>query len=153
MKTSLICIQFTVLIVISSCITYKEYDEESFSNYSWSSGQQLTFKPLIEDAPSSYELGLGIRHVYGLRNSHINITIKSISPSGIIKTENHDFFLKDGNGNYLSSCAGDMCDLETYVNNDLLLEEAGEYTFFLSHNMPSNISGILAFGLLLNENN
>jgi gliding motility-associated lipoprotein GldH len=148
--------QFSILILITtlvvlSCSTYKEYDENSFPSIAWEAGQTITFNPNIEDMSKTYRLGFGMRHVYGLSNSSIKITVKAISPSGNATMASYDFMIKDPDGDYLGSCAGDTCDLEAFVSEDLKFNETGEYTFMLSHNSRKSISGIMALGLIIDE--
>lgn len=152
MKTNPFLFFIAILIVVSSCSTYSEYDESSFPTRVWQSEQTIEFKPTIEDNSKSYQLGLGIRHMYGIKNSKINITVQSISPSGTTEVKNYDLLIKDEDGDYISSCAGDLCDLETFVNSDFSFKETGEYTFILSHNERAKIPGVMAIGLVIDEN-
>lgn len=152
MKTNFLLILFATLMFISSCTTYSEYDEESFPTHVWQLGQKIEFKPTIEDNSKTYRLGLGLRYMYGFKNSKINVTIQSISPSGTTEIENHDFLIKQEDGDYIGSCAGDLCDLETVVNSSFSFKETGEYTFVLSHNEQDKIAGVLGVGLIIDEN-
>lgn len=140
-----------VSAALVGCSTYKKYDEESFPNYSWEQGQEVKFTPIIEDNTTSYRLGIGLRHFYGMSRPKVNINVKYISPSGIIKTEVYDLLIKEDN-NYVGSCAGDLCDLETFVNDEIYFAETGEYTLILSHNESYKVAGIMALGLIVDQN-
>ena len=75
--------------------------------------------------------------------------VKSISPSGNATLETYDFVIKDEEGNYLSSCVGDMCDLETFVASGLQFQETGEYTFMVSYSGKYGLAGVTALGLII----
>jgi len=143
----------TLLIFLSACSTYKEYNEDAFPEFTWEPGQEVEFKPVIEDISSSYSLGLGLRHVYGFRQSKINVSIRIIAPSGNQSITAYHFKIKDADGEYVGSCAGDMCDLETIVDENFVFTELGEHRMILSHDEGENlISGVMAVGLVLDKN-
>ncbi len=147
--------RITTLLLVSvafiGCSTFKKYDEESFPNYSWEHGQEVEFTPMIEDNSTSYRLGIGLRHFYGMTQASVNINVKYISPSGSTKMEVYDLLIKEDD-NYVGSCAGDLCDLETFVNDEIYFAETGEYTLILSHNESYKVAGIMALGLIVDQN-
>lgn len=146
---------FTLLVLIflsTSCDrVYREYDKDSFPTYTWKSGQEVTFNPTIEDATKSYELVLGLRHVYGLKIRTLPINLLQISPSGKETSKEYQLTLIDDKGEYISSCGGDLCDIEVIVESNLKFEETGEYKYVVTHSMPiDRIPGIMEVGLIIN---
>lgn len=138
---------------IAACHDYKEYNKESFPTYAWKAGQEIKFHPTIDDISKSYELTLGIRHLFGFQPSSLGIRVKSVSPSGKEVTKEYDFQIRDASKEYIGSCGGDLCDLETVVDEQLRFEEPGQYTFIISHTMNTDkISGVMEFGLILDKN-
>jgi gliding motility-associated lipoprotein GldH len=138
----------------TSCHFYKEYDKESFSTYSWNDGQEVIFTPKIEDNAKSYQIMLGLRHHYGFQIKSFGVNIKIVSPSGKESSKDYDLKIKDENNKPIGSCAGDMCDLETVVFDDLKFEEVGEYKISISHNESGyRIPGIMEVGLIIDEKN
>ena len=144
---------FTIVLLTTSCgHVYKEYDKESFPTYSWKYGQEIVFNPSIEDINKSYDLILGIRHLYGFQLSGINVTVKSISPSGKETSKDYDFKIMKSDGKYIGSCGGDLCDLETMVDENIKFEEPGQYKYVITHNVQvDRIPGIMEFGLIIDE--
>ncbi len=142
-----------MIVVLMSCNRiYREYDKESFPNYIWENGQKITFKPTIKDVTKSYQIVLGLRHVYGLKLRTLAINVEQISPSGKTITKEHQLTLIDDRGEYISSCGGDLCDIEVAVESGVKFQEAGEYTFIITHNMPlDRLPGIMEVGLIINE--
>ena len=150
-KLKLILLSSSLIIALTACTTYKEYNEDAFPNYAWEPNQIVTFKPNIEDIDKIYRMGFGMRHVYGLANNSINITVRSTSPSGKTAVSNYDFMIMDKDGDYLGSCAGDMCDLESFVSEYLKFDEPGEHIFELTYNGKYRVSGVTAIGLIIDE--
>lgn len=142
-----------VLALSSSCHFFKEYDKESFPTYTWKSGQEIIFQPTIEDVGKTYSMSLGIRHLFGFDAKSVKVSIKVISPSGKEKSKNYELQIRDQNNEYLANCGGDLCDLETVVDETISFDEPGVYTFVITHGHPDmKISGIMEFGLILDEN-
>ncbi len=142
-----------VLALGSSCHSYKEYDKESFPTYTWKSGQEIIFRPTIEDVGKTYSMSLGIRHIFGFEASSINVSVKVISPSGKEKSKNYELQIRDKNNEYIASCGGDLCDLETVVDENISFDEPGEFTFVITHGHPGmKIAGIMELGLILDGN-
>ncbi|MBL7870782.1 MAG: gliding motility lipoprotein GldH [Cyclobacteriaceae bacterium] len=143
----------TIVLLTASCgHVYRKYDKKSFPTYSWKYGQEIIFTPTIEDINKSYNLVLGIRHLYGFQLSRINVTIKSISPSGKEMIKDYEFNILKSDGKYIGSCSGDMCDLEAVVDENIKFEEAGQYKYVITHNVQvEKIPGIMEFGLIIDE--
>jgi gliding motility-associated lipoprotein GldH len=141
-----------ITISFTSCHTYKEYNKDAFGNYTWGSAQEIVFKPVIEDVTKTYTLSVGIRHMYGLQFETMSVTVKIIAPSGKEEKQVHDFKLMKGPDQYVGSCAGDLCDLETVVNNNLKFTESGEHQLIVTHNFSGNkIPGIMEVGVIIDE--
>jgi hypothetical protein len=95
---------------------------------------------------------VGIRHMYGLQFETMSVTVKIIAPSGKEEKQVHDFKLMKGPDQYVGSCAGDLCDLETVVNNNLKFTESGEHQLIVTHNFSGNkIPGIMEVGVIIDE--
>ena len=144
---SILCFSFT------ACHYYKKYDKESFPTYTWKEGQEIIFHPTIDDTNTSYQLTLGIRHLFGFQPSSIGIRVKSIAPSGREVTKEYDFQIRNANKKYIGTCGGDLCDLETAVDNDIRFEEKGQYTFILTPVLNTEkVPGVMEIGLILDKN-
>jgi gliding motility-associated lipoprotein GldH len=116
----------------------------------WKYDQEINFKPIIEDVNKTYKLTLGIRHLYGFQLNSINVTVRSISPSGKESTKDYELKIKDSEGKYISNCGGDLCDLEVMVDENIKFEEVGEYKYSVTHNVQADrIPGIMELGLII----
>jgi gliding motility-associated lipoprotein GldH len=142
---------FCLLITAISCNqVYKKWEKESFSTLSWKPEKALKFYPEIDDTTKTYELTLGVRHMFGSRLDRVALIVTTVSPSGKEQVKNYTLTLKDEAGNALASCAGNMCDLESVVNPSLKFSEPGKYAFIITPDPASgNIVGIMEFGFIL----
>jgi gliding motility-associated lipoprotein GldH len=139
------------LLATSCNHVYKEYDKESFPTYTWGE-QKIKFSPTIEDFSKSYRLILGIRHLYGFQLGSIEVTIKTISPSGKEVVKHYELKIKDSANRYLAKCSGDYCDLETVIEDHLSFTEGGQYTYVITHNGNAEIiPGVMELGLIIDE--
>ncbi len=142
------------MLIFSCNHVYKEYDKQSFPTYSWQHGQSIIFTPTIEDIHKSYSLTLGIRHLYNFQLPSILVSVKMISPSGKESTKDYELKIKDANDKNIGSCGGDLCDLEVAVDDTVQFDEAGQYKYLITHNVPVNrIPGVMEFGLIIDMNN
>ena len=131
---------------------YKEYNKESFPTYVWKQGQEISFNPTIADINKRYKLTLGIRHLYGFKLNGIKEPVRSAAPSGKETTKDYELKIKDSEGKYISSCGGDLCDLEVMVDENIKFEEVGEYKYSVTHNVQTDrIPGVMEFGLIIDE--
>lgn len=139
-----------IALLIFSCHVYKQYDKESFPNYVWKAGQEIKFNPTIDDISETYSLTLGIRHLFGFQPRGIRVSVRSVSPSGKEISKEYELKIKDSEGEYLSKCGGDLCDLETMVDSKIKFEEAGAYTFSITPDFQDDkIAGVMEVGLIL----
>jgi gliding motility-associated lipoprotein GldH len=150
-RSALKLLLFTLLL--TSCDrVYREYDKDSFPTYTWQNGQEVIFNPAIEDVTKSYELVLGLRHVYGLKIRTLAINVRQISPSGKESSKEYQLKLIDDRVEYIGSCGGDLCDIEVAVESGVKFDEAGKYKYIVTHNMPlDRIPGIMEVGLIINK--
>jgi gliding motility-associated lipoprotein GldH len=141
-----------LLMLTASCHSYKEYDKESFATYTWKD-QEVSFTPEIEDITKSYRIILGLRHHYGLQTKSFGVNLKIVSPSGKESSKDFDVTIMDDKNKPVGSCAGDICDLETVVFDNLKFDEAGKHKVSISHTKEGFIiPGIMEVGLIIDEN-
>lgn len=77
--------------------------------------------------------------------------MKIISPSGKQTQKGYSFDVINPSGEYLASCAGDLCDLEIIVDENLLFPETGQYQLIVAHTEQQSIRGIMEFGMIIRK--
>jgi gliding motility-associated lipoprotein GldH len=152
-KTIAFCIVPLILFVSCNHV-YKEYNKESFPTYSWNDGQEITFSPKIESVDKAYQLTVALRHHDRMQMKALGITIKMISPSGKENVKDYRLKIKDSQNKNIANCAGDICDLESVVEESFKFDEAGEYKILITHNEKGfKVPGIMEVGLIVDQNN
>lgn len=141
-----------IVFILTACDeVYRKWEKESFANRTWRRGQELIFTPKINDITTTYELVLGVRHIFGARISTLPVVVRMVAPSGKESTNQFTLRLTSEEGRRLADCAGDLCDLEVPVG-ELAFTEPGEYRFIITHQSRNEVvRGIMEFGLILRE--
>ena len=131
---------------------YKEYNKD-FSTLQWEKSKKIDFIPEIPDTVHTYKITLALRHVHGFQFRDMAVKLSSISPSGKSNSKDYTFPVMKGETEYLSQCAGDICDLETVIETNAHFNEAGKYTYTVEHLMPVDLlPNVMEFGLLIEKN-
>jgi gliding motility-associated lipoprotein GldH len=141
----------SIVIFCNSCDhVYKQYKKEQFTMYRWQKNEPVIFEPEIINVDDAFKITIGLRHIYGFRLPKIPVRILTISPSGGQEIKQYELQIKDAKGSYIGSCAGDLCDFETVIEESIRLKEAGKYQYKVFHDLPvETITGILEVGLII----
>lgn len=128
------------------------YDEHysDFPEYQWTASHEVMFTPEIKDTTATYMLGVYFSHVYGFPFRTMGLRITTTAPSGKQSYKDYYFDVIGEGNDYISTCAGDYCDMETELEQGLLFSEAGTYTLSVQPLMPRNpVNGVMAVGIYL----
>lgn len=80
------------------------------------------------------------------------INVVEVAPSGKETSKEYQLTLMDDRGEYVSSCGGDLCDIEAVIESDVKFSEPGVYNYFITHNMPlERIPGVMEVGFIINK--
>jgi len=137
------------------CVNHKIYEEyKKFEKYSWHRFDFLEFKVPIEDPDIAYNIYISIRHLpeFSLKELPVNVTI--YSPSGEIRSAEYKLDLLDNDGNRLSECLGDFCDINILIRDDYIFSEPGIFKFRIENKWPKlDLPGIMEVGLMIKKSN
>jgi len=127
-----------------------ENHESDFPDRRWEKNHIIEFNPNITDTGVEYRIYLALRHVYGFQFQNMIVKVTSTSPSGIKAVKNYEFQVLGENNEYLSDCSGDICDLETVIEESVKYTESGVYTYTVEHQMPVDpLPNVMEFGLII----
>ncbi len=130
---------------------YKSH-EKNLPNHRWHKDNVLEFNPNITDTVSSYRVYLALRHVYGFQHPGMKVKVTTITPSGQKETKTYTFPVFGKEQQYLSDCSGDICDLETVIEEGLVFKESGKYQYLIEHNMDVDpVRNVMSFGLIIEK--
>jgi len=145
---------FFVAIFFTSCNKNKVYEEHktNFPQFRWEKSNVVEFNPEIIDTTSNYKITVALRHVFGFNLKSIKIDLEIISPSGKKITNEYILSFYDDEGNLLSLCAGDICDMEQLIEDDFSFNETGTYEINIYHLMNINpLPNIMEVGLIIEK--
>ena len=147
---------FVILIVtfiLSSCgnkTVFEEYKE--FDNLSWGRFDFLDFEVPIENVDTEYDIFVAVRHLPEIPYKELKINLTIYLPSDEMRTVDHVFELVDKEGNKLSKCLGDFCDISFPVRKNFVFSEPGIVKFRIENKFTkTQMPGILEVGLILKE--
>jgi gliding motility-associated lipoprotein GldH len=142
-----------MILLLTSCKhVFKEYEREAFPTYSWNDAQTVVFHPKIEDVNKSYQITIGLRHLYGLQLKSIPVSVTIKAPSGKEMKKDYTVALRDSENKNIGSCAGEMCDVESVFLDHYKFEEIGEHEVTIAHTESGyRIPGIMEVGLIIDE--
>jgi len=153
MKSKTILILF-LLFLFSSCqkgLVYKEY--HTFDNYTWGRFDKIRFEIPIEEDGLTADIIFTIRHITQYPYDNLPVNMILTTPSGEERIMEKDIPLKDKEGEFLGSVAGDLWDLEEVIWPKFYFTEKGKYTLEFENLIPKmGIPGLMDIGVKVKRN-
>ncbi len=141
------------LILAFSCqkgIIYKEYHK--FDNYTWKRFEKVKFSIAVEEARTTADIVLTIRHITQYPYDNLPVNIILTTPSGEERIVEKDIQLKDENDAFKGDVAGDLWDVEEILWPKFYFTEAGTYELELENLIPKmGIPGLVDIGVYLKK--
>jgi len=146
-----IIVIFVITFLLSSCGNRTVFEEyKKFDNLSWQRFDYLNFKVPIENTDAEYDILVAFRHLPEIPYREIRINFTFYLPSGEMRTSDHIFELVDKDGNKLSECLGDFCDISFPVRKNFVFSEPGIVKFQIENKYTKiEMPGIMEVGLIL----
>ena len=152
-KSILILLSVTLLLLTSSCSNQKVFEEHyKFEDFSWNRFDFVKFEVNIEDTEIEYDMYLNFRHLpeYPYPNFNFNFTI--YTPSDEMRTSDFEIDLFDKQGERISECLGDYCDLKIPVRKGFRFSEPGIAKFEIENKMTKlETPGVMEVGLIIEK--
>ncbi len=127
---------------------FKDY--KKISKQSWNRFNILKFEIPVNDTQTPVDILLAIRHLpeFQIRELPVNVTI--YMPSGEIRSAEDILRFKDKDGQILSECLGDLCDISFTLRKGFVFQEPGKVRIEIENKWPRvELPGILEVGLLI----
>ena len=146
MKTKIVLLLsfFTILVSCSKQGNFNQFETFGDENR-WQKSDVKTFEFDITDDSQLYNLTFRFSHVYDYQFATVPLNFTIENPVGEKINHNIDFAIKDDNGKELGECAGDVCDLNYKIEENVKLQK-GKYKVTFSHSFNGpylpNVIGI-----------
>jgi gliding motility-associated lipoprotein GldH len=142
---------FGSAIALISCGKPKLFEQyQKFDYQSWNRFNILKFDVPVNDTIHEFDVILAIRHLPEFQVKGFNLNMTIYMPSGEMRTANHENIYYDKEGNRLSECLGDLCDISILLRKDFIFPERGIIRFEIENKYPKiELPGILEVGLIV----
>jgi len=144
---------FIISFLLTSCGNKTIFEEyRKFDNLSWQRFNYLNFEVPIENIDAEYDILIAIRHLPEIPYKEMKINITFYLPAGEMRTADHVFELVDKEGNSLSECLGDFCDVSFPVRKNFVFSEPGLVKFKIENKYTkTEMPGIMEVGLIIRK--
>lgn len=150
-RTILLLISLITLVSCQKSVVYKEYHK--FDNYTWGRFEKVRFEIPIEEAGITADIVLSVRHITQYPYDNLPVNIILTTPSGEERIMQKDFMLKDAEGEFKGSVAGDLWDFEETLWPRFLFTEKGMYILEFENLIPKmGIPGLDDMGVKVVKN-
>ncbi len=146
----------TILILLtflSACNKNKIFKEyQALDNYSWNRFKKIVFECTIADSENNYDIYIAVRYVDGVPYRTIQSGLQIIFPDGEERYNSIELNIRNKDGSYKGSVAGDIWDCSILVLKNYPLLEKGKYSFII-HNLMDKVEtpGIMEIGLIVEK--
>lgn len=142
-----------LLLILSSCgsrTIFREYEE--MESYSWNRFKVVEFEVPIENTDPGYDIVLAIRYIEQIPHDKLLINFTFYTPSGEMRTMDHDIRMREPDGELSGKGMGDLWDLEVTLREDFRFNEEGICKFEIHNRMPRvETIGIMDVGLIIRK--
>jgi len=147
---------FMALLFVSfGCSQKKVFEEyKKFDKLSWYRFDILEFEVPVQNIETSYDIYIQLRHLPEFPHKQLPINFTIYSPTGEMRSADQLLELNDKEGNSLSKCLGDFCDVSIMVREGITFYEPGIYKFIIENKWKKvDLPGIMEVGLLIKKTN
>lgn len=144
---------FLSLLLLNSCRPgqiYREYHK--FDNYTWNRFDKIKFEIPIEEAGTTGDIVMTIRHItqYPYPNLPVNVILNT--PGGEERILEKEIRIKDDEGKFRGSVAGDLWDVEEILWPSFYFTETGIYSVELENLIPKvGLAGLMDIGIYVEK--
>lgn len=122
-----------LLLLFVSCSKYSYSTNKGFDNNRWKKNDVKEYEVILTTDLSSADIEIFFSHIYEPGYNKVPLTLEITYPGGKKENIPLELRLKDEEGNNLSDCSGDICDIYTTIKDGVDLEK-GTYIFRLKNN-------------------
>jgi gliding motility-associated lipoprotein GldH len=118
---------FLSVILVSACNNNSIYKMNAeIPNMEWARSNIIKFNTEIIDKAQKYDLTLLLRHSDAYLYSNFLFNMKIVYPSGKEVIKDYEVQVRDKNNEFTGDGAGDIWDLETPIEKEMLFDETGK---------------------------
>jgi len=151
----LILFPIIVILIFSSCSKNKVYEKHhKLENFIWKRvNSSIFFNVEIKDTDCNYDIYIAIRYIDGINLEQISTGLTIYTPDNATYYDEYHIRLKNEDGSYRGSVAGDIWDVSEPVIKNMPFNESGTFRFEIE-NLTGNkyeTRGIMEIGLIIKK--
>lgn len=137
------------IMLLTSCEQNAVYEKSmSISGYKWSYDTIPAFQIQIDDAQSTYDIYVNLRHNKDYKFSNFFFLLHQNGPGLKDTAYRHEVKLAELDGRWLGKSAGSLYHIEYWARQGFVFPDTGVYTFSLEQNMRSSpLEGVTDVGV------
>lgn len=142
-----------ILLLLTGCDPNRVYEEyEDIPEFVWEYQYKPVFEVNITDTMIPYNAYINVRHADFYAYSNLYIMLHATYPSGKKNEGRVELTLAEPDGKWKGDCAGDICDEQILIEENVYLTEIGKYTYEFEQNMRQNpLPGIMEIGFRIEK--
>ena len=142
-----------LLLILSSCNENRIFEEhKGLKNFSWNHFEKIPFELTIEDTSCNYDIFIAVRYIHGVPYRIIKSGMLITFPDGEERYKDYDLNIRNKDGSYKGSVAGDIWDCSIPVLKDYPLPQKGKYSFIIQNLMEKlETPGLMEIGLIVEK--
>ena len=145
---------FSLLLLISGCSSGEKKTEtfyHQFSNNAWPASEPVKYSFEVADTSALYSIAGKLRYKTDFTFSALNISASLSSKDGSIRKKKISLQIRNNDGEFNGAEHKDYREISFDVISSVKLNETGQWTLLLIHDMPVDINRGLE-GIELNLN-
>lgn len=142
------------VLLLLSCSKSTVFSEtlDDFENNRWQRGDIKVFKFDVKNDIASADIDLMFSHTFDPQYTLVPMDVAINRPDGTRNNMHINFMLQDNEGNNISDCAGDVCDIKMNIIDNKKMDK-GTYTITVESKFyGAYLPNILALGINVENN-
>ena len=146
MKRIFLLLALALFVSCNKKVVFKDTIKQ-FPENRWAASDVKTFDFTLKHDVEPAEIQLHFSHVFDPQYTTVPLSVTITNPSGEQENIFVNMQLKDGSGESLSECAGDVCDYTTTIKEGAKMAK-GKYKITVQNKYEHEyLPNILAFGV------
>ncbi|CAN5420570.1 hypothetical protein BH09BAC1_BH09BAC1_00660 [soil metagenome] len=137
-------------VLLSGCDDPNRVFEVSkdLPNQVWNKDHMVDFEFDIEDTVQRYNIIVNVRHTNFYEKSNLWVMVYTTYPDATEQEQRLELSLADENGEWFGKCTGDICDIQQFIQQNVMFNQIGTYKLKFEQIMRmDDLKDVLAFGL------
>ena len=146
MRNNIVLLVFRVFFLVVSCDSKRVYDAYRSVPNGWNKDSIISFTLHPPDSINPYNLFVDLRNTSQYKYSNIFLIVEMVFPHGKTIKDTLEYRMADATGKFLGSGIMDVKENKLWYKENVIFNEAGNYTVNIQHAMRENgkVNGVVS---------